>query len=133
MYPKTFFTKLIHHFIHGTKYLRKFVYFCNKKLLEVNNCPIGENSPNLVTLMGRVNFWAETKKFNFSEAGDDNCRTLPHATWLNGGRIARFSNKKNPNLGKFGGVVMSYFGAFYGHLVYYTANSVYFVSVWYFA
>jgi hypothetical protein len=38
-------------------------YFCNKKPLAVNNRPIGENSPNLVTLTGGRNMENATTPF----------------------------------------------------------------------
>jgi hypothetical protein len=58
--PNGVLTKLLHNFYGGKKKLTKFVYillstyFCNKKLPKVNNHPIGENSPNLVTLKGTL-------------------------------------------------------------------------------
>jgi hypothetical protein len=52
--PNRVLTKLLHNFYGGKKKLTKFVYFCNKKLPKVNNHPIGENSPNLVTLTGTL-------------------------------------------------------------------------------
>jgi hypothetical protein len=41
-------SKLIHNFYHGKKIGASFVFF--KTLPKINDCPIGENSPNQVTL-----------------------------------------------------------------------------------
>jgi hypothetical protein len=46
-----FLPKLLHNFYLGEK-AQKMVYFCNfQKLPKANNCSLGENSTNLVTLL----------------------------------------------------------------------------------
>jgi hypothetical protein len=52
--PNPYFGKFNAHFLQSKKvaqYLMPLVYFSNK-MLEVNNRPNDENSPNLVTLLG---------------------------------------------------------------------------------
>jgi hypothetical protein len=41
----------MYNLYHGKIYHKNLGYFCNKKILKVNNRPIGENSPNLATLL----------------------------------------------------------------------------------
>jgi hypothetical protein len=46
-----FLSKSVHNFYRGTKYSKNLGHVYNlKKLPKVNNNPMGENSPNLVTL-----------------------------------------------------------------------------------
>jgi hypothetical protein len=52
MLPNSFFeSKYIHKLYSVPKSSQKAGYFCNKNLPKVNNRPIGEYSPNLVTMM----------------------------------------------------------------------------------
>jgi hypothetical protein len=45
-------SKLIHNLYFGNKWHKIVGYFCNfPKLPKANNRPLGENSPNLVTLL----------------------------------------------------------------------------------
>jgi hypothetical protein len=54
MYPNPFFVKIIASLLKWKRLIEKLGYLCNfqpKKSPKVNNSPIGENLPNLVTLV----------------------------------------------------------------------------------
>jgi hypothetical protein len=69
--PKPFLSKLIHNFYHGKNSQNisaTVVLF--KKLPKGNNCPIGENSPNLVTLGITRRFTEAANAAGKNETGD---------------------------------------------------------------
>jgi hypothetical protein len=58
IYPDPFLPKVMHNFYRGKKIAKNLIrlHMCVifKILFKQNNCPTGENSPNLVTLIKKV-------------------------------------------------------------------------------